>query len=85
MFVITGLISVVNMDLGLKNGEKKIVFFNQEFILTKFVITEFDCTIYFYVYSKILERFLLRFSASQVYINDTLMFIKLKIIIISAT
>ena len=37
------------------------------------------------MYSKIWERFLLRFSASQVYMNDSLMFIKLKHILISAT
>jgi hypothetical protein len=42
---ITGLVNVVIMGLGLKKREK-IVCYNQEFVVTMFVITEFDCIIF---------------------------------------
>jgi hypothetical protein len=38
-FVPSEFINVVNIDLGLKNGEK----YNQEFVITKFFISVFKC------------------------------------------
>jgi hypothetical protein len=43
-FVITGEVYVDYVDLGLKKL-KKLVHYNREFVITEFVITEFDCTI----------------------------------------
>ena len=45
-FVITGEVYVDYVDLGLKKL-KKLVCYNREFVITEFVITEFDCNCFY--------------------------------------
>jgi hypothetical protein len=60
-FVITGEVYVDYVDLGLKKL-KKLVRYNREFVITEFVITEFDCSFDL----KIIKILLLNYSKPQV-------------------